>query len=136
MPLARIDMIKGKSPEYRQTVGDVVYQAVVEFLKAPNDDRFQVIAEHDENDFVYDPTFFGIQRSPDQIFIQLTLVGNRTLQQKRGFYKKVVDDLNERLGLRREDVLINLVPTTIEDWSFGNGAASLVEAAAATRSSR
>jgi 4-oxalocrotonate tautomerase len=130
MPLARIDMIKGKSPEYRQTVGDVVYQAMVEILKAPKDDRFQVIAEHDDNDFVYDPTFFGVQRSPDQIFIQLTLVGNRTLQQKRGFYKKVVDDLNERLGLRREDVLINLVPTTIEDWSFGNGASSLIDAAA------
>ena len=130
MPLARIDMIKGKSPEYRQTVGDVVYQAMVELLKAPKDDRFQVIAEHDASDFVYDPTFFGIQRSADQIFIQLTLVGNRTLQQKREFYKKVGDDLNERLGLRREDVLINLVPTTIEDWSFGNGAASLIDAAA------
>lgn len=132
MPLARIDMIKGKTPEYRRTVGDVVYQAMVEFLKAPRDDRFQVIAEHDENDFIYDPTFFGIQRSADQIFIQLTLVGNRTLQQKREFYKKVVDDLNERLGLRREDVLISLVSTTIEDWSFGNGAASLIDAAALT----
>jgi hypothetical protein len=29
--------------------------------------------------------------------------------------------------LRHEDVLINLVPTTIEDWSFGNGVASLIK---------
>ena len=126
MPLARIDMIKGKSQEYRQTIGEVVYQAMVDILKAPQDDRFQVIAEHDTENFIYDPSFFGIDRSPDQIFIQLTLVGNRTLEQKRGFYKRVVDDLNERLGLRREDVLINLVATTIEDWSFGNGVASLI----------
>ena len=127
MPLARIDLIKGKSPEYRKTVGDVVYQAMVEILKAPPGDRFQVITEHETTNFHYDPTFFGIDRSPDEIFIQLTLVGNRTLEQKRGFYKKIVDDLHDKLGLRREDVLINLVPTTIEDWSFGNGVASLIK---------
>jgi phenylpyruvate tautomerase PptA (4-oxalocrotonate tautomerase family) len=127
MPLARIDLIKGKSAEYRKTIGDVVYQAMVEILKAPPGDRFQVVAEHEAADFHYDPTFFGIARSADEIFIQLTLVGNRTLEQKRGFYKKVVDDLHEQLGLRREDVLITLVPTTIEDWSFGNGVASLIK---------
>ncbi len=127
MPLARIDLIKGKSPEYRKTVGDAVYQAMVEILKAPPGDRFQVITEHETTNFHYDPTFFGIDRSPDEIFIQLTLVGNRTLEQKRGFYKKIVDDLHDKLGLRREDVLINLVPTTIEDWSFGNGVASLIK---------
>jgi 4-oxalocrotonate tautomerase len=127
MPLARIDLIKGKSPEYRKTVGDAVYQAMVEILKAPPGDRFQVITEHETTNFHYDPTFFGIDRSPDEIFIQLTLVGNRTLEQKRGFYKKIVDDLHDKLGLRHEDVLINLVPTTIEDWSFGNGVASLIK---------
>jgi 4-oxalocrotonate tautomerase len=127
MPLARIDLIKGKSPEYRKTIGDVVYQAMVEILKAPPGDRFQVISEHEATDFHYDPSFFGIERSPDEIFIQLTLIGNRTLEQKRGFYKKVVDDLHEKLGLRREDVLINLVPVTAEDWSFGNGVASLIK---------
>jgi phenylpyruvate tautomerase PptA (4-oxalocrotonate tautomerase family) len=127
MPLARIDLIKGKSTEYRKTIGDVVYAAMVEILKAPQGDRFQVVTEHQADDFHYDPSFFGIERSPDEIFIQLTLVGNRTLEQKRGFYKKVVDDLHEKLGLRREDVLINLVPTTIEDWSFGNGVASLIK---------
>jgi phenylpyruvate tautomerase PptA (4-oxalocrotonate tautomerase family) len=77
MPLARIDLIKGKSAEYRQAVGDVVYTAMVEILKAPKNDRFQVIAEHDESNFIYDPTFF--------------------------------------------------VGTGREDWSFGNGEASLVK---------
>jgi phenylpyruvate tautomerase PptA (4-oxalocrotonate tautomerase family) len=107
MPLARIDLIEGKSAEYRQAVGDVVYTAMVEILKAPQDDRFQVIAEHDESNFIYDPSFFGINRSKDLIFVQLTLAEGRTLEQKRGFYKRVVDDLHDRLGVRREDVFIS-----------------------------
>ena len=43
MPLARIDLIKGKPSDYRRTIGNVVYKAMVENLKAPENDRFQVI---------------------------------------------------------------------------------------------
>ena len=72
MPLARIDLIKGKPAQYRQAVGDAVYTAMVEILKAPKDDRFQVIAEHDASNFIFDPNFFDITRSNDVIFVQLT----------------------------------------------------------------
>jgi 4-oxalocrotonate tautomerase len=79
MPLARIDLIKGKPRSYRRTIGDVVYKAMVEVLKAPENDRFQVIAAHEADDFVFDRTFFGIERSDDVVFVQLTLAEGRTL---------------------------------------------------------
>ena len=127
MPLARIDMIKGRPAEFRQAVGDVVYQAMIDVLKAPPGDRFQVLTEHDAGDLVFDADFLGIHRTAGCIFIQLTLVAGRSLEQKRGFYKQVADTLHERLGVRREDVVINLVPVSADDWSFGNGEASLVK---------
>jgi hypothetical protein len=49
MPLARIDLATGKSADYRKTIGEVVYQAMVETLKAPKDDRFQIDAERGPN---------------------------------------------------------------------------------------
>jgi 4-oxalocrotonate tautomerase len=100
---------------------------MVEILNAPENDRSQVISEHDADNFVYDPTFFGIERSADVVFLQLTLAEGRTLEQKRGFHEQVVDELNQRLNLRREDVLISLVDTGRDDWSFGNGDSSLVK---------
>jgi phenylpyruvate tautomerase PptA (4-oxalocrotonate tautomerase family) len=126
MPFARIDLIQGQSAEFRQTVGEIVYQAMVSILKAPEGDRFQVVNEHAPENFVYDANFLGIHRTAGCIFIQLTLVGGRSLEQKRGFYRQVVDQLHERLSVRREDVVIGLVPVEREDWSFGNGEASLV----------
>jgi len=39
----------------------------------------------------------------------------------------VADELHRRLGVRREDVVISLVPVNADDWSFGNGEASLVK---------
>ena len=38
MPLARIDLAEGKPADYRRTIGEVVYDAVVEVLKAPKED--------------------------------------------------------------------------------------------------
>ena len=35
MPLARIDLIAHKPEDYRRTVGDVFYQAMVDNLEAP-----------------------------------------------------------------------------------------------------
>jgi 4-oxalocrotonate tautomerase len=123
MPLARIDLAHGKSADYRKTIGDVVYEAMVAALNAPKDDRFQVITEHPADDFIFDPGYLGIARSKDCVFVQLTLNEGRTLDQKRAFYKAVADGLHQRLELRREDVLINLVEVKKENWSFGNGEA-------------
>ncbi len=127
MPFARIDLIAGTPDAFRQALGAIVYDAMVEILKAPAGDRFQVISEHPPANFVYDPSFLGIERTPGCIFIQLTLIGSRTLEQKRAFYGRVADELHAQLGVRREDVVISLVPVTAEDWSFGNGEASLVK---------
>jgi 4-oxalocrotonate tautomerase len=44
------------------------------------------------------------------------------------FCEAVADGLHERLALRREDVLINLVEVAKENWSFGNDEAQYVTA--------
>jgi phenylpyruvate tautomerase PptA (4-oxalocrotonate tautomerase family) len=121
MPFARIDLTKGKSPEYRATVADVVYGGIIEVFKAPDGDRFIVINEHAPDNFVFDPHFLGIERSPDLIMIQVTSTVGNTKEQKLAFFRQMVDELNRRLNVRREDVFINLVFIDREDWSFGNG---------------
>lgn len=123
MPLVRIDLVKGKTPEYRRTIGEVVYEAMLTTINVPKNDRFQVITEHAPEDFIYDPNYLDVPRSNDCVFIQVTLNGGRTLEQKQAFYKAIADGLHDRLKMRREDVLINLVECVKENWSFGNGVA-------------
>jgi 4-oxalocrotonate tautomerase len=127
MPLVRIDLAAGKSPDYRRTIGEVVYEAMTSTINVPKDDRFQIITEHAPADFIVDPNYLGIQRSPDCVIIQITLSDGRTVDQKRAFYKAIVDGLNSRLNLRREDVFINLVEVRKENWSFGNGEAQYAQ---------
>jgi 4-oxalocrotonate tautomerase len=123
MPFVRIDLASGKSADYRKTIGDVVYDAMLDTIDVPTGDRFQVISAHDATDLVFDPGYLGIERSADCVFIQVTLNAGRTVEKKRAFYKSIADGLHERIGLRREDVVISLVEVSKENWSFGNGEA-------------
>lgn len=124
MPLVRIHVPQGKSAKYRTAISDVVYNTTITILNVPEHNRFHVISEHSTTDLVIDPTYLGIQRSENAIIIQITLnEGRATLELKKVYYKALADGLHERLGLRREDVVINLVEVKKENWSLGNGEA-------------
>jgi len=123
MPLVRIDLPRGKSTEYRRTLGDVVYEAMIQTINVPANDRFQIITEHPPEELIVDRTYLGIERSADCVLIQVFLNEGRTTELKKAFYRAIADGLNRRLGLRKQDVFINLVEMKKENWSFGNGEA-------------
>ena len=126
MPLVRISVLKGKRPAWRQQLGEAVHEALVRTINVPAQDRFQVLSEHEPGDLVYDPGYLGIARSNDIVIIQITLSVGRTLAQKRALYRRLAENL-ARLGVRREDVWINLIEVAKENWSFGLGEASYAE---------
>jgi len=127
MPLVRISVRQGTSPDYRKAIGDGVHRAMMEALGVPADDHFQVITEHPPEGLSYDPQYLGIQRSDRVVFVQITLSTGRKPQQKRKFYKRVAELLQESPGVRPQDVLINLVEVVWENWSFGNGEAQYMD---------
>jgi 4-oxalocrotonate tautomerase len=127
MPLVRISLRQGTSPEYRKAIGDGVHRAMVEALAVPPDDHFQVITEHPPEGLVYNPQYLGIQRSDRVVFVQITLSTGRKPQQKRKLYKRMAELLQESPGLRPQDLLINLVEVSWENWSFGNGEAQYMD---------
>jgi phenylpyruvate tautomerase PptA (4-oxalocrotonate tautomerase family) len=116
-------MPSGKSAEYKRGVADVIYGAVVSVLRAPAGDRFQVITEHSQDTLLIDPHYFGIERSADALIIQVTISGGRSSEMRQAFFKAVAEGLHARVGIRPEDVMINLVETQRDNWSFGNGIA-------------
>ena len=126
MPLARISFLKGRPAGFGEEVGTIVYEAMVETINVPRNDRFQVITEHDRTGLVYDPDYLGIKRSDGFVAIQITLTEGRGVELKQALYKRIAERLAAELGVRPEDVFINLVEVKKENWSFGNGIAQYV----------
>ncbi|MCW8278743.1 tautomerase family protein [Pseudomonas sp. PCH199] len=123
MPLVRVEIKKQQDPTYAKRIGQLIYAAMHSTIGVPKDDNFQILAEHDEHHFVFDPQYLGIQRTDNLVVIQITLSEGRTVEQKKLLYKTIAESLNKELSVRLEDVFINLVEVKKENWSFGNGIA-------------
>jgi len=125
MPLARIDLIKGKTDPYRQAIGEAVYQALCS-IGVPEDDRFQIITEHEPANFIFAKSYLGVEHTADLVMIQITFNEGRTTEQKQALYKAIADGVHAATGLGIPDVFVNLVEVKRENWSFGNGVAQYV----------
>ena len=128
MPFVRIDLRQGTSPEYRKAIADGVHQAMIEALAIPPDDRFQVITEHPPEGLIFDPQYLGVRRSDNVVFVQITMSTGRKPQQKRKLFKRMAELLAASPGLRPQDLLINLVEVSWENWAFGHGEAQYMDA--------
>jgi phenylpyruvate tautomerase PptA (4-oxalocrotonate tautomerase family) len=127
MPFVRIFLRAGTTPEYRKALGDGVHRALVEAIAIPPDDRFQVISEHAAADLIYDLQYLGVQRSDRIVFVQITMSQGRKPQQKRKLFKRMAEILEESPGLARQDLLVSVLETSWENWSFGNGEAQYMD---------
>ena len=47
----------------------------------------------------------------------------RSIELKKAFYKRIVDEYQKQLNGRPDDIVINLVEVAKENWSFGHGIA-------------
>ena len=123
MPLTRVSLRKGKSSAYKRAILDHVYAAMREAFNVPEEDRFMLIEELENENFVYSPTYLGINRDDDLVIIQITANNTRTVEQKKALFAAIVEKLSRDPGIRPENILINLVEVAKENWSFGHGIA-------------
>ena len=127
MPSVRISLRQGTSPEYRKAIADGVHRAMVESITIPPGDRFQVVTEHTADGLIYDASYLGVERSDRVVFVQITMSTGRKPQQKRALFRRMAEILKESPGLRPQDLLVNLVEVSWENWSFGNGEAQYMD---------
>lgn len=124
MPLVRITLRHGRSPEFLRDAANAIHEALVAQANVPADDRFQIINEVPASHLIAHATYAGVERSEALLIVEITLNAGRTVEVKRALYADIVKRLNESLDVRPDDVLINLVEVTKENWSFGKGLAT------------
>ena len=122
MPLLHISMRAGKPEAYRQAIFDGLYRAMRETLNVPEGDQFMTITEHDAANFRYGAAF-GMARSDDLVYIQITVFNTRTVEEKKALFRRIAELLRENPGMRPEDVFVSVIDTAKENWSVGNGLA-------------
>lgn len=116
MPLVKIEILKGKSSEYKKALMDWVHKALVDCFKIPDYDRIQRLYELDKENFE-----IPSNKTEDFILIELTVFQGRSLEAKRNLYKAIVDNLEKALGVKRTDILIVINEPPLENWGIAGG---------------
>ena len=122
MPLIHISLRAGKPQAYRQAIFDSLYRAMRETLQVPEDDQFMTITEHDAANFRHGDAY-GVARSEDVVYIQITVFDTRTAEQKRALFKRTAELLGKNPGIRPADVFVTVLEAAKENWSVGHGVA-------------
>ena len=122
MPLLHISLRAGKPEAYRQAIFDGLYRAMREALGVPEDDQFMTISEHDAANFRYGSAF-GVVRSDDLVYIEITVFNSRTAEQKKALFRRIAGLLGDNPGIRPEDVFVVVHEAAKENWSVGHGLA-------------
>jgi 4-oxalocrotonate tautomerase len=124
MPLVRIDMPAHTTPTQQHALSEAVHASLVEHFKVPAADRFHTLSPRRPGELVCSPEFLGVAHSDRVVFVQITCSPGRSVEQKRGLYAAIAHRIAcASSGISAADVIINLVESQRENWSFGEGLA-------------
>jgi len=126
VPLVRIDVQEGRTPEELRRIADTVQEVMLDVFAAPPRDRYQIITEHPAGQIIAEDTGLGFERTDGVTVIQIFQQG-RSEGQKRAAYRALADRLEERCGIAPTDLIVSVVANGRQDWSFGLGRAQFLE---------
>jgi hypothetical protein len=125
MPLVRIDVNEGRTPEHLGELSKRIHDAILAEYGIPERDYFHIITEHPVGQIVAQDAGLGFERSSGVVMIQIFTQVGRSREAKQSLFAAIAARLGE-IGVPGEDVFLGYVENTADDWSFGFGRAQYV----------
>ncbi|MCJ7990120.1 tautomerase family protein [Priestia sp. OVS21] len=110
-------------------VSNFIHQSLIQHFHIPKDDYFQLFLPYPSQHFFYDSQYLlenGEKRTDQMIYISITCGQGRTIQQKKKLYQSIAEELSTHLNISTNNIFITLNETLLENWSFGQGIAQMV----------
>ena len=106
-----------------------IHQSLIQHFHIPKNDYFQLFLPYPPQHFFYDSQYLlenGGKRTDQMIYISITCGQGRTIQQKKKLYQSIAEELSTHLNISTNNIFITLNETPLENWSFGQGIAQMV----------
>ncbi|WP_090821546.1 MULTISPECIES: tautomerase family protein [unclassified Arthrobacter] len=122
MPLVRIDVNEGRSPEELARLSRCIHDAIIAEYGIPERDYFHIVTEHAVGQIVAQDAGLGFERTDGVVMIQIFTQEGRGRVAKEELYAAIAASL-AGAGVAGEDVFLGYVENSASDWSFGFGRA-------------
>jgi phenylpyruvate tautomerase PptA (4-oxalocrotonate tautomerase family) len=116
MPLVKIDIIEGKTADYKKSVLDGVHKALVDAIGISEADNFQRLRELPKDNYSHPP-----DRSDQVTIIEITLFPGRSDESKKKLYESIIKNLGENPGITGNDIMIVLYEPPMQNWGIRGG---------------
>jgi phenylpyruvate tautomerase PptA (4-oxalocrotonate tautomerase family) len=131
MPLAKIHVLEGRYDQNRiAKVSGAIQSALMNTLRVPPEDFYQLIFELPKNRFLHTPSFVGMHYTDNLIILDLTFIQGRPKETRLALLKDINTRVAAAADLSPDDMMINLYEIPGENISFGQGEAQRAQAVA------
>lgn len=111
MPKVRIDIVKGTRNETQKAeLLEVVHNALVQAIGIPEADRFQILMEHELQNF-----YIPFNGSNFYVNIDIVMYPGRADSAKKHLFNLIKEELVSR-GYIRDEIMITLHDPPLSNW--------------------
>ena len=121
MPISKIEVSKVRTSEQVTALINAVYEAQIEALKVPKEDKQIRYVEHKPEHFPIPPG-----KSENFTFVEIQIFPGRSLDAKRKLYASIAKRFAE-LGIQPSDLVIALHEPSLDNWGVGGKPASEID---------
>ena len=123
MPLVRINLQAGRTPDAKGAIADAVQDALVSVIGIPMEDRFAMVHEYPGADFTHSKGFFGCLYTNQLLMIEITFIEGRSDQMKKLLLQDIHDRLVATGQVGGDDIFVCIHEVAPANISFGKGLA-------------
>ena len=131
MPLAKIHVLEGRYDQSRMAkVSAAIQAALMNTLRVPPEDFYQLIFELPKSHFLHTPSFVGMHYTDDLIILEVAFIQGRKKETRLALLKDINTRVAATAGISPDNMMITLYEVPGENISFGHGEAQRAKAVA------
>ncbi len=129
MPLIKIFYQKPLDRKNITIINAIIHKALEEHFKVPKDDVFQFWIPTDRESNFINEKYLLIEgkRDSNLLYLEIFCAPGRSNNQKKRLYQEIAQEINTKTSVVSQDVFILLNEVSLENWSFGEGKAQMID---------
>jgi phenylpyruvate tautomerase PptA (4-oxalocrotonate tautomerase family) len=104
-------------------MADAVQASLIAILEIPEQDRFQLIQEYEDDHFIHTDAFLDLTYTRDLVMIEIAFIEGRSDELKKALLADLNRRLVEKADVRPDDVFVTMYEIGAVNVSFGRGLA-------------
>lgn len=123
MPLVKVNLLKGRSADEKDSIAASIQAALVSTLEVPEADRYQLFNEYDGENFRHTSGYLGLTYTDQLLMIEITFLEGRDDEIKKSLLAEINRNLVVAGVVGADDVFVLITEIGRANVSFGKGVA-------------